>query len=153
MTQLHSVMSYDVLVLLFKPSIPFNSFPTGNKAVVCALSASYISTFAGYPVRIQFHGFGLKFRFHRPEQLDSLKSRLQTTKTSISIPKLAALVYREEGIKGFYRGLWIPLMTISFVRACSSILFSNVPLGSSSSFFRCCKLHHLFPHQRALCYS
>ncbi len=24
----------------------------GNKAVVCALSASYVSTFAGYPVRL-----------------------------------------------------------------------------------------------------
>lgn len=32
------------------------------------------------------------------------------------MPKLAAQVYREEGVIGFYRGLWIPLMTISFVR-------------------------------------
>lgn len=51
-----------------------------------------------------------------PFQLDSLKSRLQTTKTKISLPKLASLVYREEGIVGFYRGIWIPLTTISFVR-------------------------------------
>ena len=51
-------------------------------------------------------------------QLDSLKSRLQTTKTPISVPRIALLVYREEGIVGFYRGLWIPLMTISFVRTC-----------------------------------
>jgi len=29
-------------------------FFTGNKAVVCALSASYISTFAGYPVCVHF---------------------------------------------------------------------------------------------------
>ncbi|KAF8077862.1 hypothetical protein FPV67DRAFT_1443423 [Lyophyllum atratum] len=79
---------------------------TGNKAVVCALSASYISTFAGYP-------------------LDSLKSRLQTTKTPISIPSLAGLVYREEGIMGFYRGLWIPLMTISFVRAASFTIYNR----------------------------
>jgi len=49
-------------------------------------------------------------------QLDSLKSRLQTTKTPITVPRLAALIYREEGIMGFYRGLWIPLTTISFVR-------------------------------------
>jgi hypothetical protein len=26
------------------------------------------------------------------------------------------MVYKEEGVMGFYRGLWIPLMTISFVR-------------------------------------
>ena len=50
-------------------------------------------------------------------QLDSLKSRLQTMRTRISVPKLAALVYREEGLIGFYRGIWIPLLTISFVRA------------------------------------
>jgi hypothetical protein len=33
-----------------------------------------------------------------------------------SIPKLASLVYREEGVGGFFRGLWIPLVTISIVR-------------------------------------
>jgi solute carrier family 25 carnitine/acylcarnitine transporter 20/29 len=50
-------------------------------------------------------------------QLDSLKSRLQTHKgSSISIPKLASIVYREEGFGGFFRGLWIPLVTISVVR-------------------------------------
>ncbi|KII88338.1 hypothetical protein PLICRDRAFT_110552 [Plicaturopsis crispa FD-325 SS-3] len=84
----------------------YNRVLKNNKAVVCALSASYISTFAGYP-------------------LDSLKSRLQTTKTRISIPRLASLVYREEGIIGFYRGLWIPLITISFVRAASFTIYTS----------------------------
>jgi len=84
----------------------YHDFLRNNKAVVCALSASYVSTFAGYP-------------------LDSLKSRLQTTKTPITIPKLAGMVYREEGIMGFYRGLWIPLMTISFVRAASFTIYSR----------------------------
>ncbi|ESK94518.1 hypothetical protein Moror_7985 [Moniliophthora roreri MCA 2997] len=83
-----------------------NDFLRRNKAVVCALSASYISTFAGYP-------------------LDSLKSRLQTTKTPISVPRLAAIVYREEGVVGFFRGLWIPLMTISFVRAASFTIYTR----------------------------
>ncbi|KAJ3793048.1 mitochondrial carrier domain-containing protein, partial [Lentinula aff. detonsa] len=77
-----------------------------NKAVVTALSASCISTFAGYP-------------------LDSLKSRLQTTKTPISVPRLALTVYREEGISGFYRGLAIPLLTISFVRAASFTIYNS----------------------------
>ncbi|KAI0321645.1 mitochondrial carrier [Amylostereum chailletii] len=77
-----------------------------NKPIVCALSASYISTFAGYP-------------------LDSLKSRLQTIKTPISVPKLALLVYREEGFVGFYRGIWIPLLTISFVRAASFTIYTR----------------------------
>ncbi|KAG6837293.1 hypothetical protein H0H93_011895 [Arthromyces matolae] len=57
--------------------------------------------------------------------LDSLKSRLQTIKTPITIPKLAGIVYREEGIMGFYRGLWIPLMTISFVRAASFTIYTR----------------------------
>jgi hypothetical protein len=34
-------------------------------------------------------------------------------------------VYREEGIIGFYRGLWIPLMTISFVRAASFTIYNR----------------------------
>ncbi|KAI6118836.1 hypothetical protein EV401DRAFT_1862589 [Pisolithus croceorrhizus] len=84
----------------------FNNTLRRNKSVVCALSASYISTFAGYP-------------------LDSLKSRLQTTKTRISLLKLAGLVYREEGLVGFYRGLWIPLVTISFVRTASFTIYSD----------------------------
>jgi len=90
---------------LYDPTA-FNEALRHHKAVICALSASYISTFAGYP-------------------LDSLKSRLQTTKTPTSVPKIAALVYREEGIIGFYRGLWIPLMTISFVRAASFTIYNR----------------------------
>jgi len=81
-----------------------------NKAVVCAISASYISTFAGYP-------------------LDSLKSRLQTSRTRITVPKLAARVFQEEGIRGFYRGFWIPLFTISFVRAASFTIYNGTKEG------------------------
>lgn len=84
----------------------FNDVLKQNKPVVCALSASYISTFVGYP-------------------LDSLKSRLQTTKTRMPVLKLASIVYREEGVTGFYRGLWIPLVTISFVRAASFTIYSS----------------------------
>ncbi|KAH9951994.1 hypothetical protein B0H21DRAFT_829833 [Amylocystis lapponica] len=94
-----------------------------NKAVVCALSASYISTFAGYP-------------------LDSIKSRLQTIKTPISLPTLALLIYREEGIIGFYRGLWIPLVTISFVRAASFTIYTR-----SKEY---CRDHHLLTRNNLL---
>jgi len=104
-------------------SIYINDALRRNKAVVCALSASYISTFAGYP-------------------LDSLKSRLQTTKTPISVPRIALLVYREEGIVGFYRGLWIPLMTISFVRAASFTIYTR-----TKEFFRD---NHLIDHSELL---
>jgi hypothetical protein len=39
-------MSQYLYILLLVVDGPF----LGNKAVVCALSASYVSTFAGYPV-------------------------------------------------------------------------------------------------------
>ncbi|KAF8758383.1 mitochondrial carrier family [Rhizoctonia solani] len=81
-------------------------YSVGNKTVVCATSASLLSTLAGYP-------------------LDSLKSRLQASRTPISVPRLAQLVWREEGLAGFFRGIWIPLMTISAVRAASFTIYTN----------------------------
>ncbi|EIN07236.1 mitochondrial carrier [Punctularia strigosozonata HHB-11173 SS5] len=93
--------------MTFQPqSGTVNEFLRSHKAVVCSLTASYISTFVGYP-------------------LDSVKSRLQTIKTPISIPGVFSLVYREEGWRGFYRGIWIPLSTISFVRAASFTIYSG----------------------------
>ncbi|KNZ78393.1 hypothetical protein J132_00756 [Termitomyces sp. J132] len=80
------------------------------RAIVCATSASAISTFVGYP-------------------LDSLKSRLQTTRAPTTIPRLASIVYREEGVMGFYRGIWIPLVTISFVRAASFTIYTKTKEG------------------------
>jgi hypothetical protein len=77
---------------------------TGNKAVVCALSASYISTFSGYPVRLDrtfledsdvSHGFVVS-------QSDSLKSRLQTTKTPISVG-LPCSFTPTKGLWGLFR--------------------------------------------------
>ncbi|KAF7294850.1 hypothetical protein MIND_01022900 [Mycena indigotica] len=94
-----------------------------NKSIICALSASYISTFAGYP-------------------LDSLKSRLQLVKTHMSVPRLATIVFREEGIVGFYRGLWIPLVTISFVRAASFTIYTETK--------EYCRVHDYLNRDRVL---
>ncbi|GBE82100.1 hypothetical protein SCP_0404800 [Sparassis crispa] len=109
-------MSGNGLSSYLSDSVALNDSLRSNKAVVCAISASYISTFVGYP-------------------LDSIKSRLQTIRTHISIPTLALQVYREEGVIGFYRGLWIPLITISFVRAASFTIYT-----STKEYFR---EHHL----------
>ncbi|KAH7912210.1 hypothetical protein BJ138DRAFT_1083982 [Hygrophoropsis aurantiaca] len=125
--QSHSCLLTPYSSLSSKPSNPWfdqaavNDFLRRNKSVVCALSASYISTFAGYP-------------------LDSLKSRLQTTKSRISVVRLAGLVYREEGVRGFYRGLWIPLVTISFVRAASFTIYSGTK--------EYCRNHQYFSRDR-----
>ena len=104
------------LAFLVMRGVTWSLDPSGHKAVVCAISASYVSTFAGYPVSITPAICAIYSPKLRTPQLDSIKSRLQTTRNKITIPRLAFQVYREEGIIGFYRGLWIPLMTISFVR-------------------------------------
>ncbi|KAF8146079.1 hypothetical protein K438DRAFT_528844 [Mycena galopus ATCC 62051] len=58
--------------------------------------------------------------------LDSLKSRLQTMKTPITVTRLAVLVYRgEEEVVGFYGELWIPLVTISFIRSASFTIYAE----------------------------
>ena len=96
------------------------------KAVACAIVASGISTFAGYPVSLHaYREEKLRNQANSLNQLDSLKSRLQTIKHPISVPSLAVLVYREEGVRGFYRGLWIPLVTITFVRMSLLSLFAR----------------------------
>ncbi|OWZ65065.1 hypothetical protein AYX14_04173 [Cryptococcus neoformans] len=77
-----------------------------HKVVVSATSASVISTFAGFP-------------------LDSLKSRLQSSREKVSIPRLAAEVVREEGIGGLWRGFPLPLITISIVRTISFTIYSS----------------------------
>jgi len=100
------------------PAFPVRLIPVLEyKAVACAIVASGISTFAGYPVSLHtYREENLWDQADLLNQLDSLKSRLQTIKHPISVPSLAVLVYREEGVRGFYRGLWIPLVTITFVR-------------------------------------
>ncbi|WVQ72681.1 hypothetical protein IAR50_002241 [Cryptococcus sp. DSM 104548] len=77
-----------------------------HKVVVSATSASLISTFTGFP-------------------LDSLKSRLQSSREKVSIPRLAAGVIKEEGIGGLWRGFPLPLVTISIVRTISFTIYSS----------------------------
>ncbi|WVN86145.1 uncharacterized protein L203_101306 [Cryptococcus depauperatus CBS 7841] len=77
-----------------------------HKVVVSATSASLISTFTGFP-------------------LDSLKSRLQSSREKVSIHRLAADVIREEGIGGLWRGFPLPLITISIVRTVSFTIYTS----------------------------
>ncbi|WWC93276.1 hypothetical protein V866_000109 [Kwoniella sp. B9012] len=92
-----------------------------HKVVVSATTASLLSTFAGFP-------------------LDSLKSRLQSSRENLSIPRLAAEVVKEEGIGGLWRGFPLPLITISIVRTISFTIYTStkrilnsVPSTSTSS--------------------
>jgi hypothetical protein len=78
----------------------------GHKVVVSATTASIVSTFAGFP-------------------LDSLKSRLQSSRENLSMGRLAAEVVREEGIGGLWRGFPLPLITISIVRTISFTIYTS----------------------------
>ncbi|WWD19339.1 hypothetical protein CI109_103798 [Kwoniella shandongensis] len=77
-----------------------------HKVVVSATTASIVSTFCGFP-------------------LDSLKSRLQSSRDAPSIGRLAAEVVREEGIGGLWRGFPLPLITISIVRTISFTIYTS----------------------------
>lgn len=66
-----------------------------------------------------------RVRVLTPAQLDSLKSRLQSSREPTSLPRLAAEVIREEGVGGLWRGFPLPLITISIVRTISFTIYTS----------------------------
>jgi solute carrier family 25 carnitine/acylcarnitine transporter 20/29 len=82
-----------------------NTLLWNHRTVVAAGTASLVSTTASFP-------------------FDSLKSRLQV-KHYPSIWACAKAVLREEGFQGFFRGVTIPLITISIVRTSSFSIYFN----------------------------
>lgn len=82
-----------------------DEFLLAHRTVVTAGTASLVSTAASFP-------------------FDSVKSRLQV-RDYPSIWACAKAVVREEGFRGFFRGVTIPLITISFVRTSSFSIYYN----------------------------
>lgn len=82
-----------------------DDFLLAHRTVVTAGTASLVSTAASFP-------------------FDSVKSRLQV-RDYPSIWACAKAVVREEGVQGFFRGVTIPLITISFVRTSSFSIYYN----------------------------
>lgn len=82
-----------------------DSFLLQHRTVVTAGTASLVSTAASFP-------------------FDSVKSRLQV-RDYPSIWACAKAVQKEEGFRGFFRGVTIPLITISFVRTSSFSIYYN----------------------------
>ncbi|GAA6008961.1 hypothetical protein JCM10207_004041 [Rhodosporidiobolus poonsookiae] len=76
-----------------------------NRNTEAALFASLCSTISGFP-------------------LDSVKSRLQVKRYS-SVLDCARRTYAEEGIRGFFRGVTIPLVTITLVRTASFSIYTG----------------------------
>ncbi|ORX38252.1 mitochondrial carrier domain-containing protein [Kockovaella imperatae] len=77
-----------------------------HKVVASATTASLVSTFTGFP-------------------LDSLKSRLQSSRENFPLHRLASEVIREEGVGGLWRGFPLPLLTISIVRTVSFTIYTS----------------------------
>ncbi|ORY21375.1 mitochondrial carrier domain-containing protein [Naematelia encephala] len=78
-----------------------------NKEWLAPASASVVSSVVSFP-------------------LDSLKSRLQTLRERVSMPRLAAQIIREEGLRGLYRGLPLPLLTITINRTVSINVLDSI---------------------------
>lgn len=89
-----------------------------HRTVTAAGTASLVSTAVSFP-------------------LDSLKARLQVRAyPRPAVVNCARAVFAEEGIRGFTRGMCVPLATISFVRTASfSIYTSTKHLLHQHAFF------------------
>ncbi|GAA6020069.1 hypothetical protein JCM11491_006383 [Sporobolomyces phaffii] len=83
----------------------WNAWVFENRNTIAALSASFCSTVAGFP-------------------LDSVKSRLQVKRYS-SVLDCARRTYADEGVRGFFRGVTIPLITITLVRTISFNIYTG----------------------------
>jgi len=76
-----------------------------HRTAVSAASASLIATSIGFP-------------------LDSIKSRLQVQKYN-GVVDCARKIYKHEGLGGFFRGLAMPLATITLVRTVSFTIYDR----------------------------
>ncbi|KAF2461611.1 mitochondrial carrier domain-containing protein [Lineolata rhizophorae] len=72
---------------------------------VAASSSSLLSTFVAYP-------------------LDSVKTRMQAYKFA-SFADCVQITYKTEGFKGFWRGVWSPLASITLVRTASFSIYQK----------------------------
>ncbi|KAM0753835.1 mitochondrial carrier [Meredithblackwellia eburnea MCA 4105] len=86
-----------------------NEFLYVHRNTIAAATGSLVSTVAGFP-------------------LDSVKSRLQVKRYS-SVLDCVRKTYHAEGVQGFFRGVTIPLITITAVRTASFSIYNGVKEG------------------------
>lgn len=70
-----------------------------------AYASSLVSTSVGFP-------------------LDTVKTRMQTYKSFTSIGNCVAMTFRHEGVRGFFRGIWAPLLSTSCLRSLNVSIFT-----------------------------
>ncbi|KAH8925762.1 mitochondrial carrier [Atractiella rhizophila] len=83
-----------------------NAFVWNHRTSIAAGSASIVTTLVGFP-------------------LDSIKSRLQVKTYEGGVLGCVKSTFREEGFRGFFRGLLSPLITISVVRTTSFTIYTE----------------------------
>ena len=54
--------------------------------------------------------------------MDTMKVRMQNSKTKITFTKVIVNTYKGEGIRGFYKGMGPPLSTVPLI---NSIVFAS----------------------------
>ncbi|KAI5966711.1 uncharacterized protein KGF55_000120 [Candida pseudojiufengensis] len=75
------------------------------RSSIIAYGSSLVSTFVGFP-------------------LDTIKVRMQTHKEFTSYYDCIRKTLAKEGIRGFYRGVWAPLISTSFSKSLSVSIYS-----------------------------
>lgn len=77
------------------------------RSTIITYGTSLMSVFIGFP-------------------LDTIKTRMQTHKNFTSYYDCIRKSYNAEGIRGFFRGIWAPLISSSIMRSISVSVFSSV---------------------------
>lgn len=77
------------------------------RSTILAYGASFMSTTVGFP-------------------MDTVKTRMQTHKHFVSYMDCASKTYHYEGVRGFFRGIWAPLISTSISKSLSVMLFTQI---------------------------
>ncbi|KAK6456512.1 integral membrane ornithine transporter of mitochondria [Scheffersomyces xylosifermentans] len=98
----------------------FHLFPEELKPFrgsVLAYGATFVSTFLGFP-------------------LDTVKTRMQTHKNFTSYFDCVRKTYTREGVRGFFRGIWAPLVSTSFSKSFNVSMFTFVKPYTYNALYR-----------------
>lgn len=83
----------------------FPDFMKPYRSTIIAYGASFLGTTIGFP-------------------MDTVKTRMQTHREFTSYFDCAAKTFKAEGMKGFFRGIWAPLISTSCSKSINVSLFS-----------------------------
>lgn len=121
-------IDYSRAIHLFPPQLqPWRS-------TILAYGASFVSTTVGFP-------------------LDTVKTRMQTHKQFNSYFDCIVKTYAKEGIRGFFRGIWAPLISTSFSKSISVLLFTaSKPVCYSMLFSSSDSTTHPFIQNIPVCF-